>query len=93
MPLLNRLKDEIVLAPPAPEPSYLGGAPDPGATGLRTLDDHRGYLLGHVETLRPFGINLFAPSPEYVEVTESAHTVIVPSLGDRTMKRSSPSVP
>lgn len=58
MPLLNRLKDEIVLAPPAPEPSYLGGAPDPGRTGLRTLDDHRGYLLGHVGTLRPFGINL-----------------------------------
>lgn len=58
MPLLNRPKDEILPVPPAPEPSYLAGAPDPAGTGLRTLDDHRTFLLGHVETLRPFGINL-----------------------------------
>jgi len=58
MPLLNRPKDDILPAPPAPEPCYLEGAPDAAATGLRGLEDHRRYLLGHVETLRPFGINL-----------------------------------
>jgi molybdopterin molybdotransferase len=58
MPLLNRPKEEILPAPPAPEPSYLEGAPAVAGTGLRSLVDHRTYLLGHVETLRPFGINL-----------------------------------
>jgi molybdopterin molybdotransferase len=58
MPLLNRPKDEILPVPLPPEPSYLGDAPDAAGTGLRALDDHREYLLGHVQTLRPFGINL-----------------------------------
>lgn len=58
MPLFERPKDEIPPEPSAPEPSYLEGAPDAAGTGLRRIDDHREYLLGHVETLRPFGINL-----------------------------------
>ena len=58
MPLLNRPKDDILPAPFAPELSYLEDSPAFAGTGLRSLDDHRQYLLGHVETLRPFGINL-----------------------------------
>jgi molybdopterin molybdotransferase len=58
MPLLSRPKDEILPVPSLPEPSYLEGAPDASGKGLRGLDVHREYLLGHVETLRPFGINL-----------------------------------
>ena len=44
--------------PPTPAPSYLDGAPDAGGTGLRSLGDHRDFLIGHVESLRPFGIGL-----------------------------------
>jgi len=44
--------------PARPRAVLVRGCADPGERGLRTLDDHRDHLLGHVETLRPFGINL-----------------------------------
>ncbi|HSK34320.1 MAG TPA: gephyrin-like molybdotransferase Glp [Propionicimonas sp.] len=57
MPLLDP-KSEV-----PPEPSNLDSTspevvPDVVGAGLRSLDDHRQHLLGLVETLRPFGINL-----------------------------------
>jgi len=58
MPLFDRRLDEIPPELSAPEPSYLEGAPDAAGTGLRSLDDHRAYLLEQVESLRPFGIGL-----------------------------------
>lgn len=61
MPLFPRVKEA---SPPEPvveapvEPTYLPGAPEPGASRLRDLAAHRDFLLGHVHSLHPFGIGL-----------------------------------
>ena len=54
MPLFGRRKSEqraVAVAewPSLPEP------PAPGADGLRSMDDHREYLLACIEELPPFG--------------------------------------
>ena len=49
--------EEVVAPPPAPI-RYLPGAPDTGTHGLRSIDEHRDYLLSLVPEMRPFGIGL-----------------------------------
>lgn len=61
MPLFSRVKAEQppeATPAPAPEPTYLQGAPAPGRDGLRSIDAHREYLLSQVDSLPPFGIGL-----------------------------------
>ncbi|GAB2568092.1 molybdotransferase-like divisome protein Glp [Microlunatus antarcticus] len=54
MPLFGRKKNDEALRH-VPEVAVLPEPPAPGPDGLRTLDQHRDYLLGCVEELMPFG--------------------------------------
>jgi molybdopterin molybdotransferase len=45
-------------APPTVPLRHLPNAPSTGAHGLRTIDEHRDYLLSLVAEMRPFGIGL-----------------------------------
>ena len=54
MPLFGRKKNEEALRQ-VPEVAALPEPPAPGPNGLRTLDQHRDYLLDCVEELMPFG--------------------------------------
>ena len=53
MPLFGRRKTTEPEAP-APEAVPLPGAPAAGANGMRSVDDHRDYLLSMVAELPPF---------------------------------------
>lgn len=57
MRLFGRKKqiDDPVAEEPAPQ---LPAGPEVGADGLRSMTDHRNYLLGLVEPLPPFGMQL-----------------------------------
>ncbi len=54
MPLFGRKKNDEALRH-TPEVAVLPEPPAPGPDGLRTLDQHRDYLLSCVEELMPFG--------------------------------------
>ncbi len=60
MSLFTRAKAEEQPATPEPaaEPSFLPGAPEADANGLRSIEAHRDYLVSHAESLHPFGIGL-----------------------------------
>jgi len=58
MPLFTRAKEEAPAEALVPEPKLLPGAPDASAAAVRSIDDHRDYLLANVPSLRPFGIGL-----------------------------------
>jgi molybdopterin molybdotransferase len=54
MPLFGRKKNDEALRH-VPEVAVLPEPPAPGPDGLRTLAQHRDYVLGCVEELMPFG--------------------------------------
>ncbi len=54
MPLFGRKKNDEALRH-TPEVAVLPEPPAPGPDGLRTLEQHRDYLLSCVEELMPFG--------------------------------------
>ena len=54
MPLFGRKKNDEALRH-VPEVAVLPEPPAPGPDGLRTLEQHRDYLLGCVDELMPFG--------------------------------------
>jgi molybdopterin molybdotransferase len=54
MPLFGRKKNDEALRH-VPEVAVLPEPPAPGPGGLRSLEQHRDYLLGCVEELMPFG--------------------------------------
>lgn len=59
MPLFGRSKDDHAAAPtPAPGPERLPSPPLVAESGIRTVEDHRDYLLSHISSLKPFGIGL-----------------------------------
>ncbi|NYI71693.1 molybdopterin molybdotransferase [Naumannella cuiyingiana] len=59
MPLFGRRKKQTEVAEqPEPEAPRLPDPPAPSINGLRSMQDHRDYLLSLVEPLPPFGQNL-----------------------------------
>ncbi|MEA4945791.1 MAG: gephyrin-like molybdotransferase Glp [Propionicimonas sp.] len=67
MALFGRTKTDLAPAQPVPptpvpEPRRLGDAPSGDENGVRSVAEHRDYLLSQVQGLRPFGIGLLEAS-------------------------------
>lgn len=58
MPLFGRRKRSATEAAPAPDEPRLPDPPELNPDGLRSMEDHRDYLLAQVEPLPAFGQNL-----------------------------------